>query len=113
MRLCEAQGTTDHHQRWHCIRQADHLGDHMDDHGRSHRRPGDVLRELAGRWGRTHRFAYTGTLWVATHRSARTHWRTEIEPTSELLEARLRAHHGPPPGPAPHPPVVPEPRRGT
>ena len=103
MKLCDANGLTEHGRAWFCIHPADHTGSHVDDHGHPRHLPGEVLHDLKARWGRTHTFAFTGTLWMATHRDPRTHWRTEIEPSPELLEQRLRAQHGPPPGPIPTP----------
>ncbi|MEU3307796.1 hypothetical protein [Nocardiopsis sp. NPDC006832] len=113
--LCRAQGDSGRGERWYCIGRADHPGPHTDDHGRARHLPSEALQELVHRWGRTHRVAYTGTLWVAVHRDPHTHWRTEIEPTPELLEVRLREHHGPPPGPAPElePGAVPRQRGAT
>ena len=113
MELCDAEGSTDRGKRWYCIRRADHCGPHTDEYGQARHLPGEVLQELLQRWGRTHRIAYTGTLWVAVHRNPHTHWRTEIEPTPELLQARLRQHHGPPPGPAPELGSVPRQRGAT
>lgn len=82
-----------------CCLDTGHDGDHMDAAGNTWEPPGQTLLRLTARWGRTHRIAWTGKLWLATHRDRRSHWRTEIEPTPELLEASLRKHHGHPPGP--------------
>ncbi|WP_017603467.1 hypothetical protein [Nocardiopsis alkaliphila] len=103
MKFCPAHGLTHKGERWYCIHPADHPGAHMDDHGHPRHLPGQVLQDLTQRWGRTHKFAFTGKLWIATHRDPRTHWRTQIEPCPDLLEQRLRAQHGPPPGPIPPP----------
>ncbi|WP_262391655.1 hypothetical protein [Nocardiopsis sp. CNR-923] len=43
---------------------------------------------------------WTDSLWTATARSRAVKWRTEIEPTPEQLEERLR-RHAHPPAPAP------------
>ncbi|MBR8745515.1 hypothetical protein DSY14_28175, partial [Nocardiopsis sp. MG754419] len=53
--------------RW-CILAGGHEGDHRDDHGRVWPPAGVVLQGLIARWGRTHRIAWTGRLWMATDR---------------------------------------------
>lgn len=83
-----------------CCLDAGHDGDHMEISGDTWAPPGETLMKLNARWGRTHRIAWTGRLWLATDRNPSSHWRTEVEPTPEQLEMSLRRHHGPPPGPA-------------
>lgn len=97
--LCTETRRTEHGYTRGCVLEVGHDDDHMDDRGQTWQPPGATLQELAARWGRTHRFAWTGVYWIATHRQRRTHWRSEIEYTPAQLEERLRAHHGPPPGP--------------
>ncbi|WP_200815749.1 hypothetical protein [Nocardiopsis sp. JB363] len=84
-----------------CCRPTGHDGDHMEADGTTWEPPTTVLPRLYARWGLTHRFAWTGQFWMATDLNPRSRWRSEIEPTPELLEASLRRHHGDPPGPAP------------
>lgn len=86
-----------------CLLNSGHDGSHRSDAGENWEAPGVVLERLRVKWGRTHRIAWTGTLWMATAYDRRSHWRTEIEPTPEQLEARLRGR--------PRPTVVPEQRR--
>jgi len=82
-----------------CSLSAGHDGAHMSWTAETWEDPTTVLPRLVSRWGRTHQFAWTGRLWRATDRSPDSHWRTEIEPTPEQLEASLRRHHGEPSGP--------------
>ena len=101
--FCHQTRRTEHGYTRGCVLTVGHDGDHRDDRGDVWPPPGVTLQELAARWGHTHRFAWTGAYWVATHRQRHTHHRTEIEFTPDQLEARLRAHHGPPSGPdTPH-----------
>lgn len=95
-----------------CCLLTGHGGDHMEAGGDTWEPPSVVLARLYERWGRTHRFAWTGRFWMATHHNPRSHWRSEIEPTPELLEASLRRHHGEPSGPDPeNAPLTPEEER--
>ena len=82
-----------------CVRARTHEGVHMDEYGDTWAPPAQVLAELTARWGRTHKIAWTGRFWLATHHHPRAPWRSQIEPTPEQLESRLRAHYGMPPGP--------------
>lgn len=81
-----------------CVMEANHDGDHLDWQGRTWESPGQVLDRLRAQWGATHRVVYLGRMWMATAHRRNVEWRTEIEPTPEQLEQRLRDHHGPPPG---------------
>lgn len=82
-----------------CCLDSGHDGDHMETTGQTWEPPGQTLRRLIAKWGRTHRIAWTGRYWRATTHDPRSHWRTEIAPTPEQLEESLLHHHGPPPGP--------------
>ncbi|MFL1377397.1 MULTISPECIES: hypothetical protein [unclassified Nocardiopsis] len=73
-----------------CLLDRGHDGEHEDARGDRWEPPGLVLERLRATWGRTHRIAWTGALWMATHRDPSVPWRTEIEPTPEQLEERLR-----------------------
>lgn len=73
-----------------CLLDLGHPGRHEDARGERWEPPGPVLERLRSTWGRTHHIAWTGTLWMATHRDRSVPWRTEIEPTPEQLEERLR-----------------------
>ncbi|MDT0331759.1 hypothetical protein [Nocardiopsis lambiniae] len=75
-----------------CVLDTDHDGDHQDVKGRTWRPPETVLDGLRSRWGTTHRIAWTGSMWLATHRDPTAPWRTHVEPTPEQLEERLHQH---------------------
>lgn len=96
---CTETALDEHSRGRSCSLEAGHDGDHMDWHGQTWEDPRTVLTRLHARWGRTHRIVCTGRLWLATDRNPRSHWRTEVEPTAELLEVRLEEHHGAPSGP--------------
>lgn len=98
---CAETALDAHMHTRYCSLEVSHGGDHMDWHGNTWQDPADVLPRLQARWGRTHHIAWTGRLWLATDRRPRSHWATEVEPTPDLLEQRLEAHHGPPPGATP------------
>lgn len=86
-----------------CALTEGHTGPHIDVSGQDWEPPRVTLARLRSRWGSTHRIAWTGTLWVATARRRDVPWRSEIEPTPEQLEERLRTR--------PTRPCVPEQRR--
>ena len=96
---CSEERLTEHSQLRRCVLDGGHDGDHEDARGDTWPPPGVVLQVLTARWGRTHKFAWTGRFWVATHRDPRAPWRSQIEPTPKQLEARLNTHYGTPPGP--------------
>ncbi|CAL9478233.1 hypothetical protein SUDANB121_02996 [Nocardiopsis dassonvillei] len=81
--------------RRECLLEEGHTGPHEDVKGRTWEPPERTLERLRSAWGRTHRIAWTGSLWMATHRDPDAPWRTEVEPTPEQLEERLRAHSTP------------------
>ena len=85
-----------------CALAQGHTGPHVDTHGHDWEPPEVVLKRLQDRWGATHRIVWTGRMWVATAHRADVPWRTEIEPTPQQLEARLRSR-----------PLLPHPRKGT
>ncbi len=78
-----------------CLLEAGHSGPHEDSKGQTWEPPELTLERLRSTWGSTHRIAWTGSLWMATHRDPNAPWRTEVEPTPEQLEERLRAHSAP------------------
>lgn len=84
-----------------CELDADHDGPHEDVRGDRWESPGLVLERLRERWGHTHRIVWTGRLWMATAHHRNASWRTEIEPTPEQLEERLRTRSTCPPIPLP------------
>lgn len=98
--LCNETRLNQHSFLRACCLDSGHDGDHMEISGATWAPPGETLLRLNARWGRTHRIAWTGRYWLATHRNPYTHWRTEVEPTPEQLEASLRHHHGSPVEPA-------------
>lgn len=100
---CNESSLDQHGRPRQCLLATGHDGSHQSDAGDQWESPGVVLERLRAKWGCTHRIAWTGTLWMATARDRRCHWRTEIEPTPGQLEARLRGR--------PSPAVIPEPRR--
>lgn len=73
-----------------CVLDRDHPDDHEDARGDHWERPELTLERLRAAWGATHRIAWTGALWVAVHRDPAAPWRSEVEPTPEQLEERLR-----------------------
>ena len=100
---CDESSLNQHGRLRRCFLDTGHDGSHQSDAGEKWEAPGVVLERLRAEWGRTHRIAWTGTLWMATAHDRRCHWRTEVEPTPEQLEERLRRR--------PSPTVIPEPRR--
>lgn len=85
-----------------CARPPGHDGLHIDARGQDWEPPTVTLERLQNRWGRTHRVVWTGRLWMATAHRHDVPWRTEVEPTPEQLEQRLRSRF-----------PVPAPREGT
>ncbi|MFL1441803.1 hypothetical protein [Nocardiopsis protaetiae] len=79
-----------------CVLDTGHDGHHQDSRGDVWPDPAAVLAGLQDTYGDTHRISWTGRLWVAVHRDPRAEWRTEIEPTPEQLEERLRTRQAAP-----------------
>ncbi|MDT0328223.1 hypothetical protein [Nocardiopsis lambiniae] len=86
-----------------CVLDLDHPDEHEDVRGDRWEPPSLTLERLNRTWGATHRIAWTGSLWMATHRDPRAHWRTQIEHTPDQLEERLRRYSGHPPIPPSRP----------
>ncbi|MDE3723045.1 hypothetical protein PWG71_16770 [Nocardiopsis sp. N85] len=101
--LCN-ESRLDHQARLStCHLETGHPGPHEDARGETWEPPGVVLERLRKTWGRTHRIAWTGSLWMATAYDRTSHWRTEIEPTPDQLEERLRTRAKAAPSPIPRP----------
>ncbi|QKW32422.1 hypothetical protein HUT17_05035 (plasmid) [Nocardiopsis flavescens] len=77
-----------------CLLSPHHDGPHEDSKGTTWHRPETTLARLRACYGHTHRIAWTGRMWIATHRDPTAPWRTEVEPTPEQLEERLRTRQG-------------------
>lgn len=93
---CGAERLNRNSARRTCRLEPGHPGNHQDRDGATWSDPGTTLTRLQDTYGSTHRIAYTGALWVAVHRDPNAPWRTEIEPTAEQLEKRLRTRQSEP-----------------
>lgn len=77
-----------------CRLDRGHTGDHADARGETWEPAETTLARLRTAYRATHRIAWTGRMWIATARDPKAPWRTEVEPTPEQLETRLRDRQG-------------------
>ncbi|MFY7069564.1 hypothetical protein ACOQFV_27215 [Nocardiopsis changdeensis] len=92
--ICGAERLTPSSTLRRCVLDPHHAGHHQDEGGETWVPPEVVLKRLRAAYGQTHRIAWTGRMWIATNRDPDAPWRSEVEPTPEQLETRLRDRQG-------------------